>query len=47
MRYKRIYFVILAYVLALMLAGLIFDDPSNILPGLWMIINTQDVLITD
>ena len=47
MRYKRMYFVILAYVLALMLAGLIFDDPSNILPGLWKIINTQDVLITD
>ena len=47
MRYKRMYFVILAYVLALMLAGLIFDDPSNIFPGLWKIINTQDVLITD
>ena len=47
MRYKRMYLMILAYVLALILAGLLFDDPANILPGLWKIINTQDVLITD
>ena len=47
MRYKRMYFMILAYVLALIVAGLLFDDPANILPGLWKIVDTQDVLITD
>ncbi|WP_294515561.1 DUF1576 domain-containing protein [uncultured Intestinimonas sp.] len=47
MRYKNMYFAILGYALALILAGLIFDDPANIIPGLWKIINTQDVLITD
>ena len=47
MRYKSMYPMILAYILALVLAGLIFDDPANILPGLQKIILTQDVLITD
>ena len=47
MRYKSMYPMILAYILALALAGLIFDDPANILPGLQKIILTQDVLITD
>ena len=47
MRYKRMYIIILAYILALFLAGLVFDDPADILPGLQKIAETQDVLITD
>ena len=47
MRYKSMYPMILVYILALVLAGLIFDDPANILPGLQKIVLTQDVLITD
>ncbi len=47
MRYKKMYLLLLVYVLALALAGLMFDDPANILPGLWKIVTTQDVLITD
>lgn len=27
--------------------GFLLDDPRNILPGLWTIISSQDVLITD
>lgn len=41
------YRLILLYAVALMVAGLIFDDPANIIPGLWKIITAQDVLITD
>lgn len=47
MRYKTMYFMLFAYALSLAAAGLLFDDPANILPGLQKIIFTQDVLITD
>ena len=46
-RYKSMYRLILLYAAALMAAALIFDDPANILPGLWKIVTMQDVLITD
>lgn len=47
MRYKSMYRLILFYVAALMLAAVVFDNPANILPGLWKIVTMQDVLITD
>lgn len=47
MRYKSMYRLILVYAAALLLAGVVFDDPANIGPGLWRIITMQDVLITD
>ena len=46
-RYKPMYRLILLYAAALVAAALIFDDPANILPGLWKIVTMQDVLITD
>lgn len=47
MRYKNMYLMILVYVLALALTGVLLDDPANILPGLKKIMTAQDVLITD
>lgn len=47
MRYQPMYRYILIYAAALAAAGLLFDDPANILPGLVRIVTMQDVLITD
>lgn len=47
MRYRPMYRLILLYVLALMLAAVVFDDAADIGPGLWKIMTMQDVLITD
>ena len=41
------YRLILFYAAALIVAAVVFDDPTNIGPGLWRIITMQDVLITD
>ena len=38
---------VLALVLALTMVLGMEDDPSNILPGLWKIMITEDALITD
>lgn len=46
-RYRKMYRLILLYAMSLILFGVIFDDPANILPGLWKIVTMQDVLITD
>ncbi len=47
MRHKYLYTAGLALALGLFLMGFILDDPRNILPGLWTILSSQDVLITD
>lgn len=47
MRYKSMYRLILFYAAALIVAAVVFDDPANMLPGLWRIVTMQDVLITD
>ena len=47
MRYKQMYRLIAFYIAALVLAGIVYDDPANIVPGLIRIVNMQDVLITD
>lgn len=47
MRHKQLYTAGLAFALGLLLMGFLLDDPRNILPGLWTILNSQDVLITD
>lgn len=47
MRYKNVYFGLLAFALVLIVTGLVFGTPSSILPGLYRIIITEDTLITD
>ncbi|MGM9607407.1 MAG: DUF1576 domain-containing protein [Oscillospiraceae bacterium] len=47
MRHKQLYTAGLALALGLLLMGFLLDDPRNILPGLWTILSSQDVLITD
>lgn len=47
MRHKYLYTAGLAFSLGLFLVGFILDEPRNILPGLWAILCSQDVLITD
>jgi len=46
-KYKYLYAAGIAFSLMLVLMGLILDDPRRILPGLWTIVSSQDVLITD
>ena len=45
--YKKMYGGIFLYAAALAVAAVIFDEPSNILPGLRKIVSMQDILITD
>lgn len=47
MQHRRFYLASTAFALALMVMGLLLDDPRNILPGIWTILCSQDVLITD
>lgn len=47
MRHKNLYTAGLIFSLFLVLLGLLLDDPRNILPGLYTILTSQDVLITD
>ncbi|MGN0967928.1 MAG: DUF1576 domain-containing protein [Oscillospiraceae bacterium] len=47
MRHKYLYTAGLALAMGLLLMGFLLDDPRNILPGLWTILSSQDVLITD
>lgn len=47
MRHKYLYTAEIAFCLGLILMGFILDDPRNILPGLEIILKSQDVLITD
>ena len=47
MRHKHFYTACIALSLGLILMGFLLDDPKNILPGLWTILSSQDVLITD
>ena len=46
-RYKHLYAASFAFALGLILMGFLLDDPRNILPGLEIILRSQDVLITD
>lgn len=46
-KYKYLYAAGIAFSLMLLLMGLILDDPRNILPGLWTIVSSRGVLITD
>jgi len=47
MRHKKLYTAEILFCLGLFLMGFILDDPRNILPGLKLILESQDVLITD
>lgn len=47
MRYRLMYPATALYAVALMVMGVILDDPANILPGMHKILTNQDVLITD
>lgn len=47
MRHRRLYAAELAFCLSLFLMALLLDEPRNILPGLHVILASQDVLITD
>lgn len=47
MRHKNLYTAGIAFSLALILMGFLLDDPRNILPGMYTILTSQDVLITD
>lgn len=47
MQHKHLYTAGVAFALLLLAMGFLLDDPCNILPGLWTIISSQDVLITD
>lgn len=47
MRYHKIYPAAICFSVYLIAIGLILGDPSEILPGLWKIIQTEDALITD
>lgn len=47
MQHKHLYTAGIAFSLLLLTMGLILGDPRDILPGLGIIISSQDVLITD
>ena len=47
MQHKHLYTAGIAFSLLLFTMGFLLDDPRNILPGLWTIVSSQDVLITD
>lgn len=47
MQHRHFYAAGLAFSLSLILMGLLLDDPRHILPGIWTILRSQDVLITD
>ena len=47
MRYHKIYPAAICFAAYLIAIGLILGDPTQILPGLWKIIQTEDALITD
>ena len=47
MRQKNLYTAGVAFSICLILVGFLLDDPRNILPGLYTILTSQDVLITD
>ena len=47
MRHKYLHAAEIAFCLSLFLLGFLLDDPRNILPGLKLILTSQDVLITD
>ncbi len=47
MRHKYLYAAETAFCLSLFLMGFLMDEPKNILPGLRIILECQDVLITD
>lgn len=47
MRNRHFYTAAILFSLGLAVTGLILDKPSRILPGLWTILSSQDVLITD
>ena len=46
-RYSAMYPALLIYAALLLAAGLLLDDPSQVLPGLVRIVLTEDALITD
>ena len=46
-KYKYLYAAGIAFSLMLLLMGLILDDPRRILTGLWTILSSRGVLITD
>lgn len=46
-RNRKIYLASLLFALSLIVMALVLNHPSNILPGLWNIITSQDQLITD
>ena len=46
-RYNKIFPGTIAVACTMMLLGVLLDDPSNILPGLYRIVSMQDLLITD
>lgn len=47
MRHRNLYTAGLIFSFGLLALGFILDDPRNILPGLYTILTSQDVLITD
>lgn len=47
MQHRHLYTAGVVFSLFLLAMGFLLDDPRNILPGLWTIISSQDVLITD
>jgi hypothetical protein len=47
MQHRRFYIGGFLFALALFALGFLLDDPRHILPGLWTILGSQDVLITD
>ena len=46
-KYKYLYFSGVLFCLGLFLMAFLLDDPKNILPGIKLILISQDVLITD
>ena len=46
-KYKYLYLAGVLFSLGLILMAVLLDDPKNILPGLMIILSSQDVLITD
>lgn len=46
-RYEKIFPGTIAVACLMMLLGVLLDEPSNILPGLYRIVTMQDLLITD
>lgn len=47
MRHRNLYTAGVLFSIGLLLLGFLLDDPRNILPGLYTILTSQDVLITD